>query len=274
LPRTTAHSSSQVAFIADWAPVAKFATERATLARIGACYGPQAATLFRVAKDQVFTYAIPPGWTTRNEGQDNIEIADGNDAYVSYTLAATQAGSGVDSARSFLSWAFGRLGIKVTQVIGSVGSKDLLYEQFLATLSDGRSAHGLVNVVSSTGTGLPSGVIRLALASPARWNSVNGALIQIMSSIQHDFTQDLQQWHRIQQQWQTISRQWQDISQQGNTFNQNFQGFDDALNGVDLVHDPTTGATFEAPYNAYSATGPDGPGYYSHAGNRLEIQTP
>ena len=109
---------------------------------------------------------------------------------------------------------------------------------------------------------------------PARWNSVNGALIQIMSSIQHDFTQDLQQWHRIQQQWQTISRQWQDISRQEKTFNQNFQGFDDALNGVDLVHDPTTGDTFEAPYNAYSATGPDGPGYYSHAGNKLEIQTP
>jgi hypothetical protein len=274
LPQTTAHSSSQIAFIADWAPVAQFATERATLAGIGACYGPQAATLFRVAKDQVFTYAIPAGWTTRNEGQDNIEIADGNDAYVSYTLAATAPGSGVDSAQSFLSWAFGRLGIKVTQVIGSAGSKDQLYEQFLATLSDGRSAHGLVNIVSSTGSGLPSGVIRLALASPARWNSVNGALIQIMSSIQHDFKQDLQQWHRIQQQWQTISRQWQDISQQGNTFNQNFQGFDDALNGVDLVHDPTTGDTFEAPYNAYSATGPDGPGYYSHAGNRLEIQTP
>jgi hypothetical protein len=95
-----------------------------------------------------------------------------------------------------------------------------------------------------------------------------------MSSIQHDFNQDLQQWHRIQQQWQTISRQWQDISQQGTTFNQNFQGFDDALNGVDLVHDPTTGDTFQAPYNAYSATGPDGPGYYSNAGNRLDIQTP
>jgi hypothetical protein len=274
LSQTTAHSSSQIAFIADWAPVAQFATERSMLAGIGACYGPQAATLFRVAKDQVFTYAIPAGWTTSNEGQDNIEISDGNDAYVSYTLAATAPGSGVDSAQSFLSWAFGRLGIKVTQVIGSVGSKDQLYEQFLATLSDGRPAHGLVNIVSSTGSGLPSGVIRLALASPARWNSVNGALIQIMSSIQHDFTQDLQQWRRIQQQWQTISRQWQDISQQGNTFNQNFQGFDDALNGVDLVHDPTTGATFEAPYNAYSATGPDGPGYYSNAGNRLDIQTP
>jgi hypothetical protein len=274
LSQPTAHSSSQIAFIANWAPVAQFATERATLAGIGACYGPQAATLFRVAKDQVFTYAIPAGWTTSNEGQDNIEISDGNDAYVSYTLAATSPGSGVDSAQSFLSWAFGRLGIKVTQVIGSAGSKDQLYEQFLATLSDGRPAHGLVNIVSSTGSGLPSGVIRLALASPARWNSVNGALIQIMSSIQHDFTQDLQQWHRIQEQWQTISRQWQDISRQGNTFNQNFQGFDDALNGVDLVHDPTTGDTFEAPYNAYSATGPDGPGYYSHAGNRLEIQTP
>jgi hypothetical protein len=51
-------------------------------------------------------------------------------------------------------------------------------------------------------------------------------------------------------------------------------GFDYALTGVDLVHGPTTGATFEAPYNAYHPSGPAGPGYYSPAGTKLQVQTP
>ena len=89
---------------------------------------------------------------------------------------------------------------------------------------------------------------------------MNGALIHIMGSIQHSFTQDLQQWERLSQEWQA--------------FGQQVQGFDDALNGVDLVHDPVTGATFEAPYAAYSKTGPDGPGYYSKANTRLQVETP
>jgi hypothetical protein len=38
-----------------------------------------------------------------------------------------------------------------------------------------------------------SGVIRLGLATPALWDSVNGGLLQMMGSVQHNFSGDLQQ---------------------------------------------------------------------------------
>jgi hypothetical protein len=98
------------------------------------------------------------------------------------------------------------------------------------------------------------------LAAAGEWNSFNGALTHIVNGIQHKFTQDLQQWEHL--------------SQQAQAFNQQVQGFDYALNGVDLVHDSATGATFEAPYDTYSATGPDGPGYYDQANNKLQVETP
>ena len=120
--------------------------------------------------------------------------------------------------------------------------------------------HGLVYVTAVTGTDTPSGVIRMGLTKPDLWNSTNGALVHILDSVQHSFNQDLQQWERLSRQAQSFSAQ--------------VQGFDYALNGVDLVHDDATGATFEAPYDTYSATGPDGPGYYDQAGNKLQIQTP
>jgi hypothetical protein len=56
-----------------------------------------------------------------------------------------------------------------------------------------------------------------------------------------------------------------------------FTGFDQALEGTDLVRDSATGQTFEAPYSAYRASGPDGPGYYTGSpGNlkKLQILTP
>jgi len=270
LPDQTAHGSSLLVFMASWAPVARFAADRTLLADIGTCYGTQPATLYRVIKDQVFTYAIPPGWSVTSEGQDTIDIADGSDASASYTLTLVPPGSGVDSAQTLLNWAFRKLGIQISQVLTSVHLPDQttstgaiegqLYDEFTGKLSDGRAIHGLVQLVSVTGAGITSGVIRLGVSTAALWNSVNGALVHIMSSIQHDFAQDLQQWESLSQQWQA--------------FDQQVQGFDDALSGVDLVHDPTTGATFEAPYDAYSETGRDGPGYYDPAGNKLEIQTP
>lgn len=270
LPEPTAHGSSVVALLASWAPASNFAGERATLAAIGTCYGPQPGTLYRVMKDQVFTYAIPVGWTVANEGQDSIEIALGNDASATYTLTLLPPGTGVDSPQSLRSYAFGQLGIHIAQVLGSLrlpskqvsngGTEGQEYVEFTGTLKDGRAVHGLVYVLSETGSSTPSGVIRLGLASTNLWNSVNGALTHIVNSIQHNFTQDLQQWENLNRQQQA--------------FNQQVQGFDYALNGVDLVHNPTTGATFEAPYDTYSATGPDGPGYYDQAQNKLQIETP
>jgi hypothetical protein len=210
------------------------------------------------------------GWTVNSEGQDTIEIADGKDASASYTLTLLPPGTGVDSPQSLLSYVFGKLGIHVTQVLSSAqlpsqqvangGTEGQEYVEFIATLSDGRTAHGLVYVLADTGSSTPSGVIRLGLATQQLWNSVNGALTHIVNSIQHNFTQDLQQW--------------ENLSRQGQAFSQQVQGFDEALNGVDLVHNPSTGATFEAPYDTYRATGPDGPGYYDQANNKLQIQTP
>jgi hypothetical protein len=270
LSEPTAHGTSVVALLASWAPAASFAAESATLAAIGACYGPQPGTLYQVMKDQVFTYAIPVGWSVPSEGQDSIEIAHGNDASATYTLTLLPPGTGVDSPQSLLTYAFGQLGVQITQVLSSqLGpSKQVAsgategqeYVEFLGTLKDGRAAHGLVYVLSDTGNGIASGVIRLGVATTSLWNSVNGALTHIVNSIQHNFTQDLQQW--------------ENLSHQQQAFNQQVQGFDYALNGVDLVHDPSTGATFEAPYDTYNATGPDGPGYYDQANNKLQIQTP
>jgi hypothetical protein len=270
LPDSTAHGTEQAAFIASWAPVARFDADRSTLDGIGGCYGPQAGSLFRIVQDQAFTYEIPPGWTTSNEGQDTIQLNDGNDASASYLLTTAPFGSGVDSAQSLLTWFLGQVKIRLGTVVSSVSAPPqtepngstagLLYEQFTGTLPDGRSAHALVNVVSSTLDGGTTGVIRMGIAITSLWNSVNGALIKAMGGIQHQFTQDLQEFQRLNLQWQNFDR--------------NVQGFDDALNGVDLVHDPATGQNFDAPYEAYDQDGPNGPGYYDSTGNRLQIETP
>ena len=270
LPEATSRGTSVAALLASWAPTDSFAGESATLAAIGACYGPEPGKLYQVMKDQVFTYAIPLGWSVKSEGQDNLEIDDGNDASASYLLTLLPPGSGVDSPQSLLTYVLSHLGIHVdkqlassqsaSQQLSNGGTGGQLLEEFTATLSDGRTVHGSADVVSATGGTTASGVVRLALAATALWNSVNGALIHVRESIQHDFTQDL--------------RQWEHVSQQQQAFAQQVQGFDYALNGVDLVHDPVTDATFEAPYDTYLSSGPNGPGYYDDAGNKLQIETP
>jgi hypothetical protein len=270
VPYPTAHGVSIVVLVASWAPASQFASESNMLAGIGTCYGPQTGTLYQVVRDQVFTYSIPTGWQARNETQDTIDMYLGNDATVSYANTFAALGTGVNSPQTLLSWAFGKLGVRIDQTLfaaklpnqplsgGAVQGQE--YMEFTATLSNGNPIHGLVNVVSTSGPGGTGGVIRLGVASPSQWNAVNGALIHMMFSIQHSITQDLQQYEQLGRQWQA--------------FGQQVQGFDYALTGVDLVNDPTTGATFEAPYNTYNPSGPAGPGYYSPAGTRLVVQTP
>lgn len=123
--------------------------------------------------------------------------------------------------------------------------------------------HGIVGALSVSGGGVTSGAIRLALSIPSLWNSVNPALLRVAADIQHDFTQDDQELLRVQQQLQGFAQQ--------------VEGFDQALDGTDIVSDPSTGQTFEAPYSAFSATGPDSPGYYTGSpGNlqKLKVVTP
>ena len=126
--------------------------------------------------------------------------------------------------------------------------------EFTATLS-GTPVHGLIYMEVSTGDGSTAGVFRLALADSALWNSLNGALIEMAGSVQHDFSQDLQE-------IQNVNRQWQDFSGQ-------VADFDDTLNNQQLVQDPSTGQLYEAPYSSYVVDGPDGPGYYLPNGQRL-----
>ena len=136
----------------------------------------------------------------------------------------------------------------ITEFLGTIGSKQI---------------HGLVRTIASVGGGASSGVLRIALTTPALWNSLNGAVISVSYGIEHDFTQDLA---AIRQQQQQLAG-----------FSQQVAGFDQALNSTDIVEDPATGQQYEAPYSAYDQNGPNGPGYYSDAsGNltKLKIVTP
>ena len=270
LPFTTAYGGSIVALVASWAPQDRFAADSATLAGIGACYSPQPATLYRVVKDAVFTYAIPVGWQVVSEDKDSIAITHGGDATLRYDALGAIADSTVNSPGTLFTWATNKLGISVDRIVGSSNSPSTTSPTGALTQSgtvefigaiNGQAIHGFALLLTTSAPGFESsGILRLGMATIAQWNALNGALIHMAGSIQHDFTQDLLEWERL--------------SRQSAAFAQQVQGFDYALTGVDLVHDPTTGATFEAPYANWNKTGPAGPGYYSPAGNKLDIQTP
>lgn len=269
LPDATAHGTQEVAAVASWAPDARFASDKSTLSDIGSCFGPSPGTLFQIVKDQAFAYAIALGWKTTSEGQDQIVIADGTKAAASYLLTLATAQEGVTSAPTLLSWAFPQIGVKITKTVatttlanvrtstGAIQSEE--YVEFLG-VNGGQDVHGLVSVVCVAGSdGVASGVIRIGMSTTALWNSTDGALFQMMGAIQHNFTQDLEEFAHLSQQWQD--------------FDQQEQGFDDALNGVDIVTDPATGRSYEAPYSSYDPDGPDGPGYYI-GGQKLSVSTP
>jgi hypothetical protein len=260
----TAHGSRLVVMSAYWAPPASLRTDRSALAAIGGCYAPRPADLFRVVQDQAFTYSIPLGWKVTGEGQDELNIGLGNSASANYLLTLT-TDSAVDSAPTLLQWVFGQWGLAITHTLIEVtapaqtsvtgASEQSEYVEFTGT-NKGKPIRGVVFVGSNSGDGITSGTIRLAIAQPAIWNSVNGGLLRIVGGIQQQFTQGIEQWENLSQEWQR--------------FGQQVDGFDDALNGEDLVEDPSTGAVFEAPYNAYLANGPDGPGYYTGSPGDLQ----
>jgi hypothetical protein len=268
----TAHAARLAVFSAYWAPPAQLSGTRTALAAIGGCYGPERGALFRIFRDKAFVYALPPGWIV-HEAVDELLIDDGANASANYFFSqAISASKGVTDVKSYLQFMFHLIGIKIDTVIssGSAPSKQTVsggtqeFEQmeFLGSLGAKR-IHGIVGAQSVSGGGVTSGALRLAMSTRALWNSVNPALLRVAAGIQHDFTQDDQQLLRVQQQLQGFAQQ--------------VQGFDQALNGTDIVSDPATGQTFEAPYTAYSATGPDGPGYYTGSpGNlhKLKIVTP
>ena len=149
------------------------------------------------------------------------------------------------------------------QTTASGGVQQFEQIEFLGS-NGGNLIHGIAGVQATSGGGVTSGTVRLAMSTRPLWNSLNQALLRVASGIQHDFTQDDQELLHVQQQLQGFAQQ--------------VAGFDQALNGTDIVHDAATGQTFEAPYSAFSKSGPDGPGYYvgSPGANlrKLEIETP
>jgi hypothetical protein len=274
LPYASAHGSQLAVFSAYWAPPAKLAGLRRQLAGIGACSGPEAGTLFQIFKDQAFTYPLPPGWKVQ-EGVDQLTAVDGKLGSATYVFsqAVSQTTTGVTDVKSYLQYMLGLLGVKMGPVISIsaapnqttvTGAVQQVEEVEFLGSNRGIPIHAVAGVQAVSGSGITSGSVRLAMSTKAQWNALGQALLRVASGIQHDFTQDDQELLRVQQQLEGFAQQ--------------VAGFDQALNGTDIVHDAATGQTWEAPYSAYSKSGPDGPGYYvGSPGNnlrKLEIQTP
>jgi len=265
----TAYGSAEGVLIASWAPAAQLSADGGTLDDIGSCYGTERAALFRVVKDQVFTYSIPLGWSVGVENQDALELTLGRQASATYVFFQfLQPNTGVTSGKTLRSYEFNHLGIHIQQLLSSSQSsatpctsgtctQDL--EEFTATLN-GKAVHGVVYAYASATSAGASGYMRLALADTDLWNSLNGGLLHMLGGIQHNFSQDIQEWANLQRQWLR--------------FDQQVQGFDYALNNMDMTHDPVTGQNFDTPYQNWDQNGHAGPGYYDDAGNKLQVITP
>jgi hypothetical protein len=265
IPLQTKLAGAEVVFSAYWAPASHFSTDEHTLSSIVRCYGPEKATLFQVFQNQAFTYIMPPGWTVDALNQNGIILNLGSTADVTYLLAevvpASEAGSGEGLIRYYLNTA-GVVDVhslwtdsSPTETVSSGAEQQTTFEEFTGSIK-GVADHGLIYSVADTGSdGLTSGVIRMALSTQSTWNSLNSGLIQMAGSIQHNFTQDLEQLQNINQEWQNFSGQ--------------VESFDDVLNQQQLVQDPTTGTYYEAPYSSYETDGPDGAGYYTSSGQAL-----
>lgn len=269
-PLKTAVASEIGVVTIGWAPSGDYPGAAQTLAAIAACYQPERADLFEVFKSGPYTLVMPPGWKISQEAENYLELSGFNNAAgVIYELwgpfeKGVNSPVAITSTTSAISYLFSLYKIDVTRVLstytlpeqstasGGVAAQEFM--EFTATLN-GKADHGLVYINTSIGGGVAAGVIRLSLASPALWNSVNGGLIEMMGSIQHNFSQDLQQIQAINQQWQDFSGQ--------------VANFDDVLNSQQLVQDPTTGTDYEAPYSSWDADGPDGAGYYLPNGQLL-----
>lgn len=274
LPVVSAHGSELGVVSGYWAPSSQLAAERAQLASIGACFGLERGTLSRFVSDQAFSYTLPLGWTVGTENSDELFLEDGPHASANFIFTGPFLASttGVTDASSFQSYVLQRLGLKIDTVLATAtfpsqttaagGTDQEIITEFLGT-AEGKATHGLIRTIATTGGGVTSGALRIALAAPQLWNAQNGALISVSYGIDHAFTQDLA---AIRQQQQQLAG-----------FSQQVAGFDQALNGTDLVEDAATGQQFEAPYSSYQQSGPDGPGYYTGSGGnlqKLKILTP
>ncbi len=242
----------------------QFPAEAPTLNAIGRCYGPERATLFELFHQPPvapFTFIEPRGWHIGAEGQDDLSLDNAaNTASATFDLwgpfvQGVNISQPISTPSEAITYWFAKLGFQAPHVLSVIGGgSSPEYMEFTATLN-GNAVHGLIYMETSTDAGSTAGVFRLALAAGPLWDSLNGALIEMAGSIQHDFTQDLGE-------IQAVNRQWQDFAGQ-------VANFDDTLNNQQLVQDPSTGQLYEAPYASYLPDGPQGPGYYLPNGQRL-----
>ncbi len=264
VPLAAPGATQEAAYIAYWAPSSAYPAARSQLSAVSACYGPDSASPFRVFQDQVFTYAMPPGWTSFDESSNGIDLHGPSSSDVSYILDGPVETSQFDSPPTMIAWFTHGVGISEVTSLSSVGSpqsrasnggtQSELYEEFTGR-SGGQTVRGLVYSYVVDGGSVASGYIRMLLAPTAEWNSLNPSMLQIAGSIQHNFSQDLANLQQVNQQWQNFSGQVAD--------------FDDTLNNQQLVKDPNTGTYYEAPYEAWDPNGSQGPGYYLSNGDQL-----
>ena len=256
-------ASSQALVTFAYGPPAQFPSEAPTLNAVGRCYGAERAELFELFHQPPvapFTFIEPPGWHIGAEGQDDLSLDNaGNTASATFELwgpfvEGVNVSQPISTPSEAITYWFGKLGFQAPQVLSAIEGSSREYMEFTATLN-GKAVHGLIYMEVSTDGGSTAGVFRLALADSPLWDSLNGALIEMAGSIQHDFKQDLQE-------IQAVNRQWQD-------FNGQVANFDDTLNNQQLVQDPSSGALYEAPYSSYLPNGPQGPGYYLPDGQKL-----
>jgi hypothetical protein len=265
LPLGTQLASSEAVVSLMFGASAQFHAEVATLTAIGRCYGPERATLFTLFHQPPtapFTFIEPPGWHIGAESQDDLSLDNaGGTASATFDLwgpyvPGVNISQPINTPADAIKYWFAKLGFQAPRALSATmvgGSVE--YMEFTATLN-GKPVHGLIYMDVSTSSNSTAGVFRLALADSAVWNSLNGALVEMAGSIEHDFAQDLEE-------IQAVNRQWQDFSGQ-------VADFDDTLNDQQLVQDPSTGQLYEAPYSSYG-DGPQGPGYYGPDGQLLSL---
>ncbi len=202
---------------------------------------------------------MPSGWRVSSFSQDYVQLNGFNGgAGVDYELwgpfeQGVNATQPITSAGSAIEYMFNLYHIKITKVLAAYplpeqaqtagGFQATEYMEFVGTLN-GKATHRFVSVVASIDGATESGVIRLGLANPDLWNSINGGLLQMMGSIQHNFSGDLQEIAQVNRQWQDFSGQVAD--------------FDDTLNSQQLVQDPSNGSLYEASYSSWDPNGPNG----------------
>jgi hypothetical protein len=208
---------------------------------------------------------MPSGWTVFDESSNSIDLHGPDRSDVSYVLAGPVQTSKFNSPQTMIDWTLQGLGLTSVSSLSSVrsashqaangGTESDEYEQFTGR-SGATAVRGLIFGYTVVGHGIASGFARLAVAPVASWNALNGSMVQIAGSVQHKFTQDLRELQRVNHQWQNFSGQ--------------VANFDDTLNNQQLVRDPSTGINYEAPYSAWHANGPKGPGYYLANGDPLD----